>query len=459
MTKIALIYPPFCTPASPPYSITNIAAFLRTNLSKKDKVTVIDLNLEFHKTKFPEYLEYCRSLEKGYGEKQYDEKTTKFLAVAKDTYSQNHRLIRDDEKPEMFDELLKQITRTKPDFVAFSIVYSSQAFYAYALIKALDSLKIKTIVGGPAVNSRLAGIAGKVLGNEVELLEYIAGYDLKHDELNCDAVLDFSEYDLKNYFTPEPVIPIKTVSTCYYRQCAFCTHYNNQSYLEFDLDNIKETIEKAIKKSKARHFFFIDDMIHKKRLLDIAKMVKPLKINWACQLKPIAELDKPTLKILRESGLSMIMWGIESGSDRILKLIRKGTNIKDIQTVLQDSHASGIKNIAYIIFGFPTETKEEFIETIEFLKTNDEYIDLVSTSIFGLQKGTYIYNNPEKYCITKIRESKRTILEPKIDYELSSGLSNEEAKKMRKRYMAVLEKIDKFPKKMNFFREHMLCLI
>lgn len=140
-------------------------------------------------------------------------------------------------------------------------------------------------------------------------------------------------------------------------------------------------------------------------------------------------------------------------------MIRKGTNRKDIQKVLEDSHRAGIKNIAYMLFGFPTETKEDFLETIGFLKKNEESIDLVSSSIFGLHKGTYIYNHPEEFGITKIIETERTVLSPKISYELRSGLTQEEANKLRKKYKKTIESINKYPKEMNFFREHMFCLI
>ena len=56
MKKVLLVYLPFCTPASPPYSITNLYAFLKANY--EGKVEVLDLNLEFHKLKFPEYQKY-----------------------------------------------------------------------------------------------------------------------------------------------------------------------------------------------------------------------------------------------------------------------------------------------------------------------------------------------------------------------------------------------------------------
>jgi radical SAM superfamily enzyme YgiQ (UPF0313 family) len=153
------------------------------------------------------------------------------------------------------------------------------------------------------------------------------------------------------------------------------------------------------------------------------------------------------------------MWGIESGNDRILKLINKGTNKNDIEKVLTDSHTVRIKNVAYTIVGFPTETKEDFIDTIKFLKKNQENIDLVSVSVFGLQKGTVIYNNPNKFGITKIIEEERTVLEPKLTYEVKEGLSQSEANKLRDKYKRTIENINKYPKTMNYFREHMFCLI
>ena len=58
MKRILLIYLPFCTPASPPYSLTNLYSFLKAN--SKHKIDVLDLNLEFHKLKFPEEHKYYK---------------------------------------------------------------------------------------------------------------------------------------------------------------------------------------------------------------------------------------------------------------------------------------------------------------------------------------------------------------------------------------------------------------
>ena len=446
--NILLVYLPFCTPASPPYSLTYLASFLKAN--SKHNIDVLDLNLEFHKKKFPEHHKYYQEGKFD----DYEEKTTEFNKITSKLYLKNNRAVVNDEKPELFEEMLEKIQDKKPDLVLFSLVYSSQAFYAYALLKELDNV----VIGGPAVNDKLRKLA-KCLNNEVELLNYI-GEDgkqdasVKHDELDCDIVPDFSIYNLKDYFCPKPVIPIKTSSTCYYKGCTFCTHFTSQPYCEYNLELIKQTI----KKSKQKHFFLIDDMIHEKRLLELAKMIKPLKVNYTCQLKP-KDISKETLIKLKQSGLSMVIWGVESGNNRVLKLMNKGTDKEEIEKVLKDSYEVGIKNVVYIMFGFPGETKEEFLETIQFLKDNDKYIDLVSVSIFGLQKDSQVYKNPEKFKITKIIEEQRTVLEPKLTYEVSEGLSNKEAIKLRNNYKKTIEKINKYPRKMNFFREHMLCSI
>lgn len=442
MKKVLLVYLPFCTPASPPYSITNLYSFLKNNYD--GEVDVLDLNLEFHKIKFPEYQKYFKNMDLW---EDYDQVTRQYIKETTKTYSESNHLVVDGKQPELLHELISKIKEKKPDIVAFSIVYSSQALYGYAVIKELK--EYITIIGGPAVNEQLSAIASKTLKSEIELINYLSP---NKTEFNFDYTTDFSVYDLDSYFTPHPVIPIKTSSGCYYQQCAYCSHHNNIKYFEYPMD----IIIRNIINSKQKYFFIIDDMMPLKRLLLFAQLVKPLGIKWVCQLKPTKEFTETNLRILKESGAVMLMWGVESGNDRILKLMKKATNSKDIENVLKASHDAGIRNVAYIMFGFPTETKQEFLETVDFLKKNEINIDLVSVSIFGLQKNTPAYNHPDQFGITKVIEVKRTVLEPRISYECATGLSQDEAAKLRKNYTRTLEKINKFPKRMNFFREHMM---
>lgn len=455
-TKILLIYPPYCTPATPPFSITNLYAFLSNNLDeKKYKIDILDLNIEFHNWAFPKEKIYFQNI-KNLKSKDYDKLTEEYKIKSSKLYSKNNKLILNNKKPDFFDEIINEIDKKKPDIVGLSLVYSSQDFYANKIIQELNKKKVKTVIGGPAVNEKLISIATKKCNNEYDLLEYIMNKKTDIKKLNNKYIQDFSINDYSKYFIPEITIPLKSSSMCYYRKCAFCTHFNEDGiYMEYPIQEIKETILK----SNARNFFFIDDMIHKKRLLEIAKMIKPLNVKWTCQLKPIKDLDYQTLNILYESGLKMIIWGVESGNKRVLEIMNKGTNPNDIKEVLKNSEKIGIKNVIYIMFGFPTETKQELQETVTFLEKIKNSIHLISISIFGLHKGSNVFNNPKKYFISKINIEKRTMLEPKITFESSQGLSTQEAIKLRKKFANKLKKINKYPKNMNFFRSHMLNII
>lgn len=448
MKKILLVYLPFCTPASPPYSLTNMHAFLKHNCN--EQIEVLDLNSTFHCLKFPEFKVYYQNMENW---DDYEKKTREYQTKTGLVYRQNNKMIVQGEKPEFFDVLLEKIREKKPDIVAFSIVYSSQAFYATALLKELK--EVTTVIGGPAVNEKLIALASKYFSHEVDFLSFITGKEVDHEKLIAYPVLDFSLYDIKEYFTPSLVIPLRTSTTCYYQQCTFCSHYNKTKYYEFPLESLKETIIT----SGQKHFFFIDDMIPKRRLLQIAEMLKPLDMQWICQLRPTKEYDFETMQTLYESGLRMVMWGVESGNQRVLNLMKKGTYKEDIGGVLEASHTAGIKNVTFIMFGFPTETKEEFFETIDFLKMNKDNIDILSISIFGLQKDTPAYKAPELFGIRSVQEVERTVLEPKIQFTLESGLTHDEALALKKQQTRLFESINKYPTAMNFFREHLLCRI
>ena len=110
------------------------------------------------------------------------------------------------------------------------------------------------------------------------------------------------------------------------------------------------------------------------------------------------------------------------------------------------------------MFGFPTETEKEFMETINFLQRNKENIDLLSISTFGLQQGTPIFKNPEKFGVKKVQVLERKLLDAKITFETESGLTPEQLLQLRKTHRHTLDKINKYSVGMNFFREHLLIV-
>ena len=440
--KLLLLYPPFCTPTMRPYSLSYLKGFLESN---GIEAKCLDLNARFHRLRFTEQYQRLQNIKDPFS---YASVLQEAETLFRQTYSNNHHRIVQGEPPELFSEMLQLILAEKPEVVAFSLVYNSQNFYALTLIQELQQRGIKVVLGGPAVQAKLKKEA-LFLPNEVELLHHLQAK--KEETYNYTALPVFTDFQQQDYFSLQLILPLKTSSTCFYQQCTFCTHFAKVPYLESDLDLIRQTILKH----NATYLFFIDDMIATKRLLQLAAVLKPLKVKWWCQLRPTKDLI-PHLPTLAQAGLAVVGWGFESGSQRILDLIRKGTNILDIQAVFQASHQAGIKNSIQFIIGFPTETKDEFIATIQFLEKNKENVDFVSPSLFGLQQGSYVYQHPSEFNITTVHEEKRTVLDGKITYEISSGMTHEEARSMRTKYRKSIAKLNQLPAVLNGYKEQML---
>ena len=453
--KILLVNPPFCPPTMPPYSISYLKGFLMANLDVK--VKCLDLNALFHRLRFPELFDRLNGKD-AQTDEGYALLLTELESQARPAYSFNNKKVVDGIDPEFSNELARCILAENPDLVAFSVVYSSQCFYVPVLGKSLKEYGIPFVIGGPAVNHRLASVM-PFLKDESDFVNHIAsmqGAEIKRfnrDAASQKVLPDFSDFNAKDYLSRELVIPIKTSSTCFYQQCTFCTHFAKVPYKEYDIEAVRQTMIQ----SKARNFFFIDDMISKQRLLALAHAIKDLDVHWWVQLRPTRDL-LGIFDALSESGCTSICWGLESGNQRVLDLIKKGTRIADVPEILRQSHAAGIKNTVYVMFGFPTETKDEFLDTINFLKDNQENLFMVSPTVFGLQKGAKVFEEPASYGITEIRETPRTNLGEKVEYTVASGLDKESARRLRGRFSKTLSKMNKAPQVFKDYKEQVLLL-
>src|SRR3989344_1275885 len=131
--NLVLVNVPFATPAAPPYALGNLSGFLKRNLSSSHAVSIVDLNLEFHRLRFPRFDEFIHDPDMD----EYAVMTKQFMDESRACYAANNRVIRTGAVPEFFDELLSRVLEKNPSKVLMSIVYSSQVFYAHALISAL----------------------------------------------------------------------------------------------------------------------------------------------------------------------------------------------------------------------------------------------------------------------------------------------------------------------------------
>jgi hypothetical protein len=440
--KIVLVNLPCHIPTVMPYSLTMMKCVLSSNLD--EEIVCLDLNSKFHYLEFKEYYE-----RKNRGENFFD-LLEEFVNKTRELYPSISKNAILGKTPLHHDKILKDIISQNPDVVAFSLTYNSQIFFANGIIEELEKNNIKVIIGGPADNSKLP-IKAKRLNNYELFLDFLIKNGAKKRKEILDAVLDFSDYVPKHYFTKDLIYPLRTAHSCPYKLCTFCTHHGNKKYSTISLEFIK----KSIVKNKIKKICFIDDAFTSIRLEEMSRALKDLNIEFWCQLRPTIDFVS-ILPQLYNSGLRSVAWGVESGNQRILDFMKKGTKVMDVVKVLETAKTVGIKNQIYIMFGFPTETIEEFNETINFLEDNNENIDLISAAVFGLQKESRIYNDPKKYEIGTIITKKRTLLGDKIGFSVNEGINKEKIMKLKRKNMHLIHSINKVPKVINSCKEQIL---
>ena len=451
MKKLLMIFPPFCVPTSPPYSLGYLKRFVTCHADVIFKG--LDLNLEFHK-KFTE-----NPFGAGLDIKSYEKVSKAFMQDMNEVYIENNKAIRDGFKPKFFKEFVDMILAEEPDLVAFSCFYNQQVFYAIALSRMLYEKGIKTALGGPAAEHDYSDRFDAILYDEFQVLHWLGdeGVEVEpREEIEKPTLrFDMSDFDLSEYYSPSVVLSVRSSRGCYHNKCAFCTHSLKTEFYQISIDTVKQEIEE----SKAKYVQFIDDMISPQRLVQISESILDLGVKFTAMTKPSGSFTFERMEKIYEGGCRSLIWGVESGSQKMLDAMKKGTTVEECSLSLKNAHQAGIKNLVYIMFGFPGETKETFLETIKFLEDNSEYIDLVSTSVFGLQRSSPVFDNPSEYGVTNIKEHKRTVLMSNFTYEVEDGLTNKEASELRKKNIKRLRKIDKYPHTFVYFRDHFLVYV
>jgi radical SAM superfamily enzyme YgiQ (UPF0313 family) len=316
---------------------------------------------------------------------------------------------------------------------------------------------IKTGLGGPAAELDYQDRFDEIISDEFHFLRWLSSLNVGVAENIQKPTLnfDFKDLNLEEYFSPAVVLPVRSSRGCYHNKCAFCTHSAKTKFYQISIDEVRDEIKEAGQK----YFQFIDDMISPQRLEQISEAIKDLDVRYTALTKPSKAFIPERMKKLYDGGCRVLIWGVESGSERMLERMEKGTTVEECISSLKAAHEAGIKNIIYIMFGFPGETEEDFMKTMEFLEQNKDYIDLVSTSVFGLQRSSPVFDNPEKYGVTKITEHKRIVLMSNFTYEVESGMTNKEAEQLRRKYLKSIRNIDKYPHSFVYFRDHFLVYV
>jgi radical SAM superfamily enzyme YgiQ (UPF0313 family)/wyosine [tRNA(Phe)-imidazoG37] synthetase (radical SAM superfamily) len=421
--KIALIQCPVWGTYDPPLALARLSSCL-----KKDghEVFVLDMNIKLYLRRTENYKNMWAWEQSQFWYNQ--EYVAKFFS----------------DNSEIIDSYVQELVNKKVKAVGFSVTAASwiASLEVAKRFKRLND-RIVIIFGGPLFwDDRFIGLIlnnaavdilvigeGELTSLEVlKFLEYkkdmtlCKGLALRKDnkvvitgsrellpDLDALPFLDFdellfSDYDDKRHF------PFMASRGCVLN-CVFCSSrafwsgfrvmsgeriFSEIEYHKLKLDKINPDVG---------HVDFMDLVFNgnMKSLITFCNLMSKaqLDLKWTANMIIKPELTSDVIKKMKEAGCEHVIFGIESGSPNVLKLMRKYFKIEDANRIVKDLHEAGITVTCNFMFGFPGETEEDFQLTLDFLNKNHAFLDRVypSRTYCAIEDFSYLNTHLEEFGI------------------------------------------------------------
>jgi len=182
-------------------------------------------------------------------------------------------------------------------------------------------------------------------------------------------------------------------------KCIFCdTSVNGKKIRGYSSDYVIEMIEILHKKYGIDDIQINDDTYVnlKKRVFEISEKLiqKKWDLTWSCDAR-VSSVSKESLEIMGRSGCWQIAFGVETGSERIMKVLEKRVTFKQVRNAFKWARDAGIGPKGFFIMGNPGETHESIGETISLIRELD--MDVMGCTYFTVFPGSPIHSNVEMY--------------------------------------------------------------
>jgi radical SAM superfamily enzyme YgiQ (UPF0313 family) len=172
---------------------------------------------------------------------------------------------------------------------------------------------------------------------------------------------------IKNWRSGKWPYVIMTSQGCPF-QCVYCAS-RNRRWLARSAENSVEELKQAREKWKIKSFDIIDDCfnINKDRLLKFCKLVKPLRLSWTCANGLRADLfDEEIAKAVTEAGCKHISFGVESSDLDVLKRIKKGETVEQIERAIKIAKRYAKSVSGFFIIGLPGSSYEKDLQSLKW---------------------------------------------------------------------------------------------
>lgn len=329
----------------------------------------------------------------------------------------------------LVDELLRQLTldaiaQHQPQLVLISTPFPGNVYAAFRIAQAIKAHHpgIRLALGGGFVNTELRELSEPRVFDYfdfvtldagerplVALLEHIQGHR-SPQRLSRTFVRDADTGEVRYMNMAEPDIAFAEVGTptwdglplkqylslldmlnpmnrlwsdgrwnkltvahgCYWKKCSFCDvslDYISR-YEGASAEVLVDRIEAIVKETGQTGFHFVDEAAPPKALkaLAIELQKRQLNISWWGNIRFEKSFTPELCQLLADSGCIAISGGLEVASDRLLNLMKKGVSVEQVAQVTRAFSDAGILVHAYLMYGFPTQTVQDTVDALEYVR-------------------------------------------------------------------------------------------
>ncbi len=218
---------------------------------------------------------------------------------------------------------------------------------------------------------------------------------------------------------------------CYWGKCTFCDISLDyiKNYEPIAASVLVDRMEEMIAQTGQNGFHFVDEAappsLMKALAIEIIK--RKLVVSWWTNVRFEKSFTLDLCLLLKAAGCIAVSGGLEVASDRLLKLIDKGITVAQVAKVCKHFTESGIMVHAYLMYGFPTQTAQETIDSLEMVRQLFETGVLQSAfwHLFTMTAHSPIGLNPEKFQVRKQSNKTGTFANNDIQHDDLSGADHE----------------------------------
>jgi anaerobic magnesium-protoporphyrin IX monomethyl ester cyclase len=184
---------------------------------------------------------------------------------------------------------------------------------------------------------------------------------------------DFDGFDYAKFVENTGLAVVSCSRSCTH-SCTFCYRPAGPKYRQRSLENIFLEIDTQISHYNPKSIALTDNLFasSKQRVFEFCKLIKERNIPWGCSLHVSDAADLDMLQQMKESGCSSINYGLESADNSILKSMRKGSTVIQIERALNNTWEANLHLQGNFIFGDIAETNETLKNTIDFFHKHKE---------------------------------------------------------------------------------------